>query len=131
MSNITRFGCSECLPEGADEAWEAFRKLRIDTRLVDDTHFIVLVCVCRSCAQRFLSVFTESIDWEHGEDPSFRTVLPLTDEEVSRLKSAYRQTVETLLYGLDSNRQSLCRDWPKDAEATNFWSRGIKPHPHD
>ena len=126
-----QFGCIECLPDGADEAWKAFGKSEIDARLIDDSHFIVLLRSCLSCGQRFVSVFTETIDWEHGEDPSFRTMLPITEQEALMLRTADGQIVESLLYGLDSNRQSLCRDWPKDAEARNFWSRGIKPHPHD
>ena len=126
-----RFGCIECLPDGADEAWQAFGKSEIDARLIDDSHFIVLVRSCLSCGQRFVSVFTETIDWEHGEDPCFRTVLPITEQEALLLRTADSKVVESLLYGLDSNRQSLCRDWPKDAEAKNFWGRGIKPHPHD
>ena len=128
---MNRFGCNECLPDGADEAWEAFGKSEIDARLIDEMHFIVLVRSCLSCGQRCVSVFTETIDWEHGEDPSFRTVLPITEEEVLMLTTADSQVVESLLYGLDSTRQSLCRDWPTGAEAKNFWGRGIRPHPHD
>ena len=131
MSETKRFGCNECLPDGADEAWEAFGKTEIDVRLIDETHFIVLLRICRSCGQHFVSVFEEQIDWERGEDPCFRTVLPVTEQEASMLKSARSEIIESLLFGLDSNRQSLCLDWPKDAEAQNFWSRGIKPHPHD
>ena len=130
MSRV-RFGCDECLPDGADEAWKAFGKLETDARLIDEIHFIVLVRSCLACGQRFVSVFTETIDWVHGEDPGFRTVLPITAQEALVLRTADSQVVESLLYGLDSNRQSLCRDWPKDAEAKNFWGRGIKPHPHD
>lgn len=126
-----RLGCIECLPDGADEAWEAFGKSEIDARLIDDNHFIVLLRSCVSRGQRFLSVFTETIDWEHGEDPCCRTILPLTEQEALMLKTADREVVESLMYGLESNRQSLCREWPKGVEAKNFWSRGIKPHPHD
>lgn len=130
-SDSTLFGCTICHPAGTDEAWEAFGKTEIDTRLIDESHFIVLLRKCVSCRQRFVSVFTETIDWELGEDPCFRTVLPITEEEATLLKSADIQNVESLLYSLDSNRQSLCRDWPRDGEAKNFWSRGIRPHPHD
>lgn len=131
MSNTKQFGCTQCLPADADEAWEVFQKSEIDTRLIDESHFIVLLRACVSCGQYFVSVFTETIDWEHGEDPCFRTVLPITEQETATLKSADAQNVESILYNLDSNRQSLCRDWPRDSAARNFWSKGIRPHSHD
>ena len=40
-----------------------------------------MVLQCRRCDQRFLSVFTETIDWQDGEDPQQWAVLPITNEE--------------------------------------------------
>ncbi|HEU4872420.1 MAG TPA: hypothetical protein VFT44_04910 [Pyrinomonadaceae bacterium] len=36
---------------------------------------------CPSCSQRYLQVTTETVDWKDGEDPIFRTIIPIDDEE--------------------------------------------------
>ena len=56
-------GCERCWPSEADAAWEARRKLACAVELVDESHFHVMILACPSCEQRFLSVFTETIDW--------------------------------------------------------------------
>ena len=38
-----------------------------------------------SCSQRYLKVTTETIDWKDGEDPIFRTIIPVDDEERASL----------------------------------------------
>ena len=44
MTPVTRtFGCAACLPSGADRAWEAVESLTIESRLVDQSHFTVLL----------------------------------------------------------------------------------------
>lgn len=53
--------------------------------LVDESHLIVSLRRCPACAQRFLWVFTERIDWTGGDDPQTWTILELTDEEADRL----------------------------------------------
>jgi hypothetical protein len=106
--------------------------LNVVSRLIEESHFIVLLRSCTACGQRFVSVFAETVDWADSEDPQFRTVLPVTDQEAAALSAMDRRGLESLLYGLAPNRRSLCRDFPKGAEnPSNFWSRGIGAKAHD
>ena len=63
------FGCERCWPPIADAAWEARGGLTHVAELIDDSHFHVMILACPCCTQRFVSIFTETIDWEDGDDP--------------------------------------------------------------
>ena len=53
--------------------------------LIDESHFHVMILACPSCAQRFVSMFTETIDWVNGDDPQDSTLLPVTEAEEADL----------------------------------------------
>jgi hypothetical protein len=127
---VDEFGCGECLPAEADRAWEAVRSLVIELRLIDESHFNVILRSCSSCHQRFVSVFFETIDWADGEDPQFWTVLPITEGEAERLSRAGDQVVSELTT-LAPTRRSLCRDFPKGEKARTYWSSGLPVRHHD
>jgi hypothetical protein len=131
MLGIDPFGCPTCLPPSPDDAWSAVPTLHIDSRLVDESHFSVLLRSCSSCSQRFVSVFTEIVDWAEGEDPQFWTVLPITEKEATALRAADEQGVALQVYELGSDRRSLCHSFPKSGGAMNFWSKGIQERPHE
>jgi hypothetical protein len=124
------FGCGRCWPASAEEAWEAMRSLSIESRPVDESHFIVTIRSCPKCQQRYVSVFTETIDWADGEDPQFWTVLPLAEQEVTRFLQA-GPDIELVLNTLAPQRRSLRRDFPKGEKPTEYWSSGISVRPHD
>jgi hypothetical protein len=124
------FGCNTCRPSSANTAWEAFKSLTTDIELVDESHFAVKIKFCRKCTQRFLSVFTETIDWEDSEDPQFWSVIPLTSTEVEQLSAAGNR-LEAAIVALPHVRQSLQRDFPKGGDPRNYWSNGIVIGPHD
>src|SRR5262245_42703618 len=63
----SNFGCVRCWPPTPNAAWEARGSLRRVADLVDESHFSVGIMACPDCAQRFVSVFTETIDWAHGD----------------------------------------------------------------
>jgi len=120
------FGCEFCWPASADEAWEAIFALRPKARLVDQSHFMVSILRCQKCKQSFVSIFTETIDWDDSEDPQYRTVMPVTKAEVSQLsKLSVATTIDDALDALAPERPSLRRDFPKGKEIRNYWSRGI------
>jgi hypothetical protein len=56
------FGCEHCWPSTADAAWEARGALTHVQDLIDESHFHVMILACPHCSQRFVSVFTETID---------------------------------------------------------------------
>lgn len=124
------FGCEACWPESADAAWEKSRQLKIYNYLIDDSHFIVSLRKCPDCGQLFVSVFTETVDWADGEDPQYRTIMPLMEQEATELEAS-TQDLEGMLQSLAPGRRSLKIDRPKGAGQTRCWSKGIQIGYHD
>lgn len=127
----TRFGCAECWPQGAEPAWEARRRLAGDASIVNDTHFIVRIVACTGCGQRFLSMMTEMIDWDDGDDPQHWVLIPVTPEEACTLVVAGEDGLRGAFDALDRGRRSLHRDAPKGRAVTTYWGCGIRIMPHD
>jgi len=125
------FGCERCWPPTADAAWEAREGLTHVAELIDDSHFHVMILACPSCAQRFVSIFTESIDWKDGDDPQYWTLLPITEAEAVDLGRRQDSLTETKLNTLGPDRRCLRRDYPKATEPRIFWGTGISVGPHD
>jgi len=125
------FGCERCWPPTADAAWELRGGLTHVAELIDDSHFHVMILACPSCAQRFVSIFTESIDWKDGDDPQYWTLLPITEAEAVDLVRRQDSLTETKLNALGPGRRCLRRDHPKATEPRIFWGTGISVGPHD
>jgi hypothetical protein len=98
---------------------------------IDESHFHVMVLRCAGCEQRFVSVFTETIDWEDGEDPQHWTLLPVTREEAARLARSGAAPTEAGLNALGPGRRSLCLSHPKGEPSRAYWSLGLHVGPHD
>lgn len=124
------FGCLRCWPASAEEAWAAKKSSSIDSILVDEPHYIVSICMCPTCTQRFLSVTTETIDWEDGEDPIYRTFIPITEPEAVLLQKSGRPT-EDMINAIGSALRSLKYDYPKNSKPTMYWSTGVRVGMHD
>jgi len=125
------FGCGTCWPSSIDAALQARARLSCEVELIDESHFHVMILACPECSQRFISVFTEQIDWVEGEDPQSWTLLPITPQEVAFLSQLGSALTEPSLHALGQGRRSLRRDYPKDAGPRCFWSTGIPVLPHD
>lgn len=122
-------GCHLCWAKDPDAAWLAFSALPIENKVEDESHFCVRIARCGKCGQRYVSIFTETIDWVDGEDPQYTKVMPVTDEEASSVAAA--APVTPTLDALAPTRRSLHRDFPKDAEVpTNLWGTGLKVRAH-
>lgn len=128
MTAPERFGCAACWPDDPDAAWAARRTLEPAAALVDESHFGVRLQGCPACGQRFLSVFTERVDWADGEDPQHWAALPVTLEEAVALAAA---PTEAVIGALAPGRRSLRRDFPKGGEPRCFWDAGMLVRPHD
>ena len=124
------FGCGRCWPADAEAAWQAMPELRIARRLIDESHFMVKLRTCERCGQGFVSVFTETIDWQDGEDPQLWSLMPVTPDESVGLQDAGRALV-AVLHEVAPGRRSLCRDFPKGGPPRSFWSQGIVIGPYD
>jgi hypothetical protein len=125
------FGCGHCWPPDAAAAWEARRRFSHVAELIDESHFIVTLRACPRCKQRFVSVFTETIDWADGDDPQYWTVLPVTAEEAAGLLREGEALTEGRLEALDPGRRCLRLNHPKDSPRSVFWGTGICVGWHD
>jgi hypothetical protein len=126
-----RFGCEQCWPESADAAWEARRTLTCASDLIDESHFHVMTLACPTCAQQFLSVFTEQVDWADGEDPQYWAMLPISREEAADLFLRKDALTEDDLSRLGADRRSLWRDHPKRVPPSSYWGEGMSIRWHD
>ena len=109
---MSQFGCDKCWSSEASDAWEAVTSTPIETHLIDESHYIVSIRACPSCSQRYLQVTTEVVDWEDGEDPIYRTIIPVNNEERARLTIS-KPLDTSILETIGGGRRSLRYAWPK------------------
>jgi hypothetical protein len=124
------FGCPLCWPSSPESAWARRPTLERGLRLIDESHFDVVLLRCPVCGQVFVSLWTERIDWAGGADPQSWTLLPLTAEEALGLAGG-GPPVEAALERLGPDRRSLRRERPSDGAHRLFWGRGILVGRHD
>ena len=127
------FGCPECLPADATEAWAAVREFHNFAHLIEESHFSVSVRACPSCGQRYADIFIERIDWVNGEDPQSCIVLPITAGESDQLVTAGadESAAVRLIESFGQSRRHLRWHYPAGAEQQVTWSDGnlwIGPH---
>ena len=120
------FGCEHCWPDAADSAWEARGKLTRVAEIIDESHYHVMILACFHCTQRFVSVFTEEIDWESGDDPQYWTLLPITGAEAAELVQERVSPTDANLNALGPDRRSLRRDHRKGVAPGTFWGVGVR-----
>lgn len=126
------FGCERCWPDSADAAWIARGTFAPESTIVDESHFHVMILSCPHCSHRFLSVFTETIDWQDGEDPQYWTLLPLTIAEATALAQNDGPPLdESVLNALGPGRKSLGHNCPKGKEPVSYWGIGLRIGHHD
>ena len=125
------FGCEHCWPADADAAWAARDSLSRVEELIDESHFHVMVLACPRCHQRFVSVFSETIDWTDGDDPQYWRLLPVTEPEARSLIEQRHSLSETELTRLGPERRCLQRNHPKAAPVQVLWRTGLFVGPHD
>lgn len=124
-------GCDYCWPSDADAAWDARRKLQRGPELADEAHFHVMVLICPRCGQRFVSVFTETIDWAKGNDPQYWSVIPVLEAEARGLEGLDEWTLQSKLDRLAPARRALRRDLPQSGAGRTYWAQGMVAGPHD
>ncbi|MGE5828154.1 MAG: hypothetical protein ACM30G_07265 [Micromonosporaceae bacterium] len=126
------FGCDACYGADAATVWASYRDgLSEEVVLVDESHLLIALRRCRRCAQAFVWIFTEAVDWDGGNDRQCRKIVPLTGDEVGALvgrRDGSRLGDQALLGDLGSlgeGRRYLYTDWPSDAPATQAgWTQG-------
>jgi hypothetical protein len=128
---LMEFGCDRCWPNDAVAAWQVRSEMMPPLSLIDESHYSVTILGCHVCSQRFVSVFTETIDWTDGDDPQSWTLLPITTNEAEELIKKGDQLQETTLNALGWQRRSLRVEHPKGGARRVFWGTGISVGPHD
>jgi hypothetical protein len=86
--------------------------------------------LCPSCSQHYLQVTTETVDWENGEDPIYRTIIPIDDAERTELTSN-KHLDANVIESVGVGRQSLKFGWPKNQEPSTYWDTGVRVGVHD
>ena len=92
--------------------------------LVDESHYIVSILVCPSCTQRFVSAFSETVDWTGGDDSQYWTLMPITAAEAVDLVQQGDSLTEAKLAALGPGRQALRRDYPTGQAPHIYWGTG-------
>ena len=117
-------GCDRCWPPTAEAAWEARALLSCAAMPVDESHYIVSILECPSCTQRFVSAFSEMVDWTGGDDAQFWTLMPITAAEAVGLVQQGASLTEAKLAALGPGRRALRRDYPTGGEPRIYWGTG-------
>jgi hypothetical protein len=127
---MSEYGCEECWSSEASAAWRAVTSIPIQAYLIDESHYIVSIRVCPSCSQHYLQVTTETVDWKDGEDPIYRTIIPIDDAERTELTS--RECLDAdVIESVGVGRQSLKFGWLKNQEPSTYWGTGVRVGVHD
>jgi hypothetical protein len=122
---VREFGCDGCYPEAAPGAWhEYIRSFETVANLVEDSHWVVSVWRCTTCKQRFVYVWTEFVDWEGGNDPTYRTVIPVDDKEAAAITKRGGDVDTDYLGALGKDRRHLIYDIPLRADPRFMWREG-------
>jgi hypothetical protein len=119
------FGCEKCFGASAEAFWASWQKFNQIASLVDDPHDIVRVVSCSKCGQRYVAVTTEFVDWQDGDDPIYRSIVPVTLDESERMLAQGANVDLRLIESLGSSRRHLCTSWPKGKDQSVYWSEGI------
>lgn len=127
---MSQFGCDKCWSSEASAAWEAVASTPIETHLIDELHYIVSIRACPSCSQCYLQVTTEVVDWSDGEDPIYRTIIPVDNAERVRL-TVSKPLDASVIEAIGVGRRSLRYDWPKGQAPGVYWGTGVRVGVHD
>ena len=83
------------------------KSLKIVKTYTDESHLIRHLEKCLDCGQLFFYEFYETVDWIDGNDPQYRTWIPVDDEETAEQLSQ--------LPPLEIQQfRRIIIDWPKD-----------------
>ena len=115
-------GCRRCYGDDAHTVWDYYEDgLVVERELVGEPHFIVQLRRCDECGQKFVWIFSESVDWEGGEDAQRRSIVPLADGEAESLDVR-------ALPALGDGRRYLETWWPTDTRDQKVgWTTSALP----
>ena len=125
------FGCRQCFQADAETMARARPELICIAPLVDQSHFDISILVCPACRQRCVNIFTETIDWEGGDDPQLVSILPVTQAESVMLIASGKDLIASI-ESLGRERQHLQDAYLKGGSRRIRWVvGGLRIGPHD
>lgn len=82
----------------------------------DESHLIRMLLRCPRCGQLYFYEFYEEVDWADGEDPQWRTLVPVADQ-------ASADAIDQLPGGALGSYPAIHMDYPKEATAPGqpYW----------
>jgi hypothetical protein len=116
---LAETGCEACSGGSAEEALVKARGLERTAALVEESHFSVRLCVCPSCGQKLVSLFSEQIDWQGGDDPQLFVVMSIAEAEAEMLRGLDEDGLERAVAALADGRRFLITDF-----TSTRWSNG-------
>jgi hypothetical protein len=122
----TEFGCARCYGDDPQAVFDYQRGNGFTGHqpIITKSHFIVSLIHCGQCSQQFVSIFTESIDWAHGQDPQYTDLVPVTPAEAETILAAGEDVDLRYLGQLGDGRRRLSTDWPSGAPQQVMWRSG-------
>jgi hypothetical protein len=82
----------------------------------DDSHDRRCLLRCRECGQLYFYHFVEFVDYESGEDPQYRTYVPVTSAKDAALLSDMSEV------DIATHIPAIHSDWPKGQDKPKvFW----------
>lgn len=97
---------AEALTSG-DLDWSNFAVLETYR---EESHSIRRLLQCKGCGQLYFYEFYEEVDWEGGNDPQHRTLIPVSSEGAAeKMKASPRRELLNFYPRLQI-------DWPANAE---------------
>lgn len=123
------FGCERCQGADAEVAWTSGRRRHLQS-LVDESHYDIAITTC-DCGQHFVKVFTERIDWVHGEDDQTWLLLPVHPAEVQQLQQCPIPELRAMVTRFGEGRRFVVHWYPTGGALSTAWRDGgfwIGPH---
>jgi hypothetical protein len=119
---IEILGCESCGAPDAEVA--AATQFDWTCELIDESHFSVFIGECERCHQRWISVFSEDIDWVGGDDAQYTRRLPITLAESNELQAQGNKISLDRLQEIGLNRRYLQIDHPTGKPKRICWTLG-------
>lgn len=82
----TEANCS-CTKWASDKTFKGDHQVKRVRILLDMSHDLYDLYLCNACHQHYMRQWHEDVDWSGGNDSSWSTIFPISDEQVSLVNS--------------------------------------------
>jgi len=123
--------CSHCALESND--FDSLRsRLQLVESFIEESHYSVRLLNCPNCGSRFLSVFSEEIDWVDSEDPMQVSIVRLIEADEARVRALSPEYGFEGLNQLRIEGDLWTKTWPSGKPLSESKGHGsLFVYPHD